>query len=337
MKCNDLRKSNTKVYNCYVVGPTGPTGPKGETGPASARVNVGLTTTIEAGRNARVYNSGSENDIILNFDIPQGYLGPTGPKGEKGEPGIEGPRGEQGIQGPEGPKGERGEPGIQGSKGERGEPGPQGPQGEKGDQGIQGPQGEKGEQGPMGVPGEKGERGDPGPQGLRGERGEVGPPGPEGQPGPKGDPGISIATLQAYGGKYNNLQTTIPAISGAWIQVPLPSSMPSINIKENGTENTLELEQDGIYEINYFAKLSVDKPTEVTLIIRKNGTNIPSSVLVKKVQANEEVMFNGSIIVKLGVNDVIDMEYSTTDESAMVDFGSGVTARLTIKKIDEAE
>ena len=337
MKCNDTRKTKTQIYNCYVMGPTGPTGP---TGPASARINVGLTTTAQAGAEAQVYNSGTDNDIILNFIIPQGEMGSTGPTGPQGEQGIPGERGEkgpkgdkgeigipgiQGIQGIPGPQGPQGEQGLQG---ERGETGPQGIPGPQGPQGIQGLQGEKGDQGPVGLPGEKGERGDVGPKGERGEKGE---------PGPKGDPGVSIATLQAYGGKYNSLVTNIPAIVGAWIQIPIPFAMPNVNIKENDEEYALELEQDGIYEINYFVKISADKDTKITIIVRENGVNIPSSIIINNMIKDVEQTFSGSILASLKADDVIDMAFSITEENVTVDFGNEVTARLTIKKIDEAE
>ncbi len=378
MKCEN--KKQPYYYNCYVMGPTGPTGPQGL---PSARVSIGQTTTSEAGEQAQVLNVGTDNNIILDFVLPRGQVGPTGPKGERGDlgpqgaigpqgpQGIQGPKGEQGPTGPQGNKGEKGDSGdvgpqgIKGEKGEQGIPGPQGPQGipgpigpigpkgDKGNVGPQGLQGERGEigpqgpQGPQGIQGPKGDKGEPGPTGLQGEQGIPGPTGPKGDKGeqgeigprgpigPKGDSGTSV-TLAAYGGLYNNLPTSIPAIEGAWIQVPLPFPMANINIKENSEENVIELEQDGIYEINYFAKVSTNKPTELTLIVRQNEVNIPASVMVKKLNQDEEEMFNGSIIVELKADDKIDMEFSTTDEALMTSFGNGVTARLSIKKIDES-
>ncbi len=270
MSCEKNLKNLPCCYNCYVIGPTGPTGPAGPQGLPSSQIIIGDTITADEDVMAQVYNSGTENDIILNFVIPRGKQGMIGPTG---------PRGNQGSIGPTGPKGD---------------------------------------EGPMGPPGPKGEKGD------KGERGDMGPAGRN-------------VNLAAYGGKFNNLTTSISAISGAWIQIPLPFTMPSINIKENGIENTIELEQDGIYEIDYFAQLSVDKLTEVTLIIRQNEINIPSSVIIKKAEPNKEISFCGNIIVSLKADDALDMAFSTTDEEVMVDFGNEVTARLTIKKIDEAE
>ena len=49
---------------------------------------VGTTTTLSAGSSATVSNSGTQNDIILNFGIPQGATGATGAQGSPGAPGT---------------------------------------------------------------------------------------------------------------------------------------------------------------------------------------------------------------------------------------------------------
>ena len=155
---------------------------KGEKGDAASTIRVG---EVRSGSTASVVNSGTVNDVVLDFVLP---------KGDRGLQGIQGPRGEQGIQGEPGPKGEKGD------------------RGDRGLQGIQGPQGEKGEPGSQGEKGEKGDRGDRGLQGMKGDpltwddltdeqkaslKGEQGAPGPrgeqgiQGEPGPKGDKGES--------------------------------------------------------------------------------------------------------------------------------------------------
>jgi len=77
-------------------GDKGDKGDKGNTGEAgmAATVDAGTTTTLDAGQNASVVNSGSTSAAIFDFYIP---------KGEKGD------RGERGIQGPQGIAGENGE------------------------------------------------------------------------------------------------------------------------------------------------------------------------------------------------------------------------------------
>ena len=139
-------------------GATGPQGPQGETGATgqSASISVGTVTTLAAGSNATVVNSGTSMDAVLDFGIPQGATGATGPQGPQGETGA------TGATGPQGPKGDTGDTGPQGPKGDTGDTGPQGPQGETG---PQGPQGETGATGATGPQGPQGETGATGPAG----------------------------------------------------------------------------------------------------------------------------------------------------------------------------
>ena len=125
-----------KQCNCtpVIVGPTGPTGPQG---PAS--IAVGVTTTTDPGTNASVTNVGTDDNVILNFNIPKGETGPIGPQGIPG------------IEGPTGPTGPQGLQGLQGIQGPTGPTGPTGPQGLQGLQGIQGPTGPTGPAGPTAI------------------------------------------------------------------------------------------------------------------------------------------------------------------------------------------
>ena len=91
-----------KKCNCtpVIVGPTGPTGPQG---PVS--IAVGVTTTTDPGTNASVNNVGTDDNVILNFNIPRGETGPIGPQGIPGTEGPTGPAGPQGLQGLQGIQG----------------------------------------------------------------------------------------------------------------------------------------------------------------------------------------------------------------------------------------
>ena len=151
-------------------GAAGPQGPQGETGATgqSANISVGTVTTLSAGSEATVVNSGTSMDAVLDFGIPQGAKGDTGPQGPQGETGA------TGATGPQGPKGDTGDTGPQGPQGETG---PQGPQGETGATGPQGPKGDTGATGPQGPQGETGATGATGPQGPQGETGATGPAG----------------------------------------------------------------------------------------------------------------------------------------------------------------
>lgn len=68
------------------VGPIGPVGAEGIQGTtglqgAAATLNAGTTTTLNAGEEARVSNSGTSAAAIFNFAIPQGVPGIQGPIG----------------------------------------------------------------------------------------------------------------------------------------------------------------------------------------------------------------------------------------------------------------
>lgn len=74
---------------CCCIGNIGPTGPTGPAGPAT--ITIGTTTTGAPGSAATVTNSGTNENVILNFTIPQGITGPTGPTGATGATGPIGP------------------------------------------------------------------------------------------------------------------------------------------------------------------------------------------------------------------------------------------------------
>ena len=66
-------------------------------------LKVGKTTTGAPGTQASVVNSGTANDVVLDFTIPKGA------KGDKGATGPQGAKGDTGATGPQGPKGDKGD------------------------------------------------------------------------------------------------------------------------------------------------------------------------------------------------------------------------------------
>ena len=152
--------------------------------------------------------------------------------------------------------------------------------------------------------------------------------------GPAGPAGAAL--LSAYGGKYNNMTSTLDTLgAGTWIQVPLTEVMDNINIIDSPT-NAFGLEQDGIYELNYSVSFSGNKAATISLMVRKNSVMIPSTVLIKPITANETTNFNGSTIVSLSASDTLDIALSATENNVTITFGAGITASLSIKKLDEA-
>ena len=84
------------------TGAKGDKGDKGDTGATGAKgvtptLKVGSTTTGNAGTNAIVTMTDSNNVYTLNFVIPKGEKGDTGAKGEAGVKGQDGVKGADGI------------------------------------------------------------------------------------------------------------------------------------------------------------------------------------------------------------------------------------------------
>lgn len=127
-KSNTVTPASTTLYPWVVVKASS----SGSSTGSSVSVTVGTTTTGVPGTEAQVINSGTSENIVLDFVIPRGDKGETG---DKGDTGATGPQGEVG---PQGPKGDTGEKGDKGDTGETGATGPQGPQGETGPQGPAG-------------------------------------------------------------------------------------------------------------------------------------------------------------------------------------------------------
>ena len=69
--------------------PRGPAGPQGPSGTA-ATITIGTVTTVPAGDDATVTNSGTPSAAIFNFEIPEGPQGETGPQGNDGPQGATG-------------------------------------------------------------------------------------------------------------------------------------------------------------------------------------------------------------------------------------------------------
>ncbi len=333
--CCQVVNSNLSIGPTGPIGPIGPTGPQGVAGPQGIPGEVGL-----------IGPTGPQGIQGL-----QGIIGPTGPMGPTGDLGPTGPAGTSvTIMGsyddisdlldehPTGSMGDgylvdndlyvwsdnenkwvdvgtiKGPVGNVGPTGPQGIPGPIGPRGE---QGIPGMQGVKGEMGPQGIPG------------LQGEQGLQGPIGPTGPTGP--------SNITAYGGKYNNLTNMMDTKgAGQWNQVPLLEEMENINVINN-MDNTIKLEQDGIYELNYSLNISANKEAIITSMIRQNGVMIPETVIAKNVEVGKITSFNITTIVKLYADDTLDIELSATVDNVTVTFGSGITASFSLKKIDEID
>ena len=282
-----------KQCNCtpIIVGPTGPTGPQG---PAS--IAVGVTTTTDPGTNASVTNVGTDDNVILNFNIPRGETGPIGP---------------QGIPGTEGPTGPTGPQGLQGLQGIQGPTGPTGPAGPQGLQGIQGPTGPTGPAGPQGL------------QGLQGIQGPTGPTGPTGPAGP--------TAIETYGRKYNTSTDNISLETNIAQNIPLGNNGPTNNIT-TATLNTLTITENGVYLVEYGFSGSSSTNATLTVEVNQNANAISGTSIVKTVTANNNTDFNSSTINSFAVGDEIGLSINSST-TATITPANGTNAYLNIVRI----
>ena len=102
-------------------GATGETGAQGLTGPQGPRGEAAYTFEIGSvisGETASVRNIGADGNVVLDFVVPRGEVGPRGATGPVGPAGPTGPEGPMGPAGPQGPQGPIGATGPEGPKGE---------------------------------------------------------------------------------------------------------------------------------------------------------------------------------------------------------------------------
>ena len=88
--------SPVRLVTRLETGPQGPqgiqgeVGPQGEKGDTALSVEVGTVSTGAEGSSATVTNSGTTQDLVLDFSIPVGATGATGPTGPTGPQGPAG-------------------------------------------------------------------------------------------------------------------------------------------------------------------------------------------------------------------------------------------------------
>lgn len=87
-----LEEPGISNVDSVLTGPQGPQGEPGEPGRdgVSPTITVGTVTTVSSSSPATVTNVGSESNVILDFNIPQGVQGPAGADGSNGADGTDG-------------------------------------------------------------------------------------------------------------------------------------------------------------------------------------------------------------------------------------------------------
>ena len=368
--CNDdyerikkrIDEESKKYKQCYIQGPPGPKGEQGIKGdPGPATIRVGSTETVESSEPALVINTGTKEDVILNFKIPKGD------KGDKGEQGI------QGMQGPKGEQGDKGDIGLKGDKGEKGEPGPTTirvgstetvessepalvinagtkddiilnfkiPKGDKGD---------KGDSGPRGLPGEIGrtehiaidetETLEPGEPAQvmdtfenwvhhlsflipKGEKGDLGPVGPQ---GPTGQSFVS-----SYGIRYSMIDTQFNLPQATDTVIPLPEKGISF-FTEYPDDNSIKIKESGVYLVSYLLCAATNEECSITMSVRANDILQPATSATSEFQAQLINNISGSTIISLQTNDLITLNVKSS-KNVNMKFNGSTNAMLSIIKI----
>ena len=108
--------------------------------------------------------------------------------------------------------------------------------------------------------------------------------------------------------------------------------MPNLNTTYTPA-NSITVAQAGTYEINYYSNMTAAAATTVTMAIRNNGTNIPSTVISRGLSIGVGSIYSGSVIVTLAAGAVIDMALSAL-LAVGVTLGTGVNATLSVKRIN---
>ena len=368
--CNDdyerikkrIDEESKKYKQCYIQGPPGPKGEQGIKGdPGPATIRVGSTETVESSEPALVINTGTKEDVILDFKIPKGD------KGDKGEQGI------QGMQGPKGEQGDKGDIGLKGDKGEKGEPGPTTirvgstetvefgepalvinagtkddiilnfkiPKGDKGD---------KGDSGPRGLPGEIGrtehiaidetETIEPGEPAQvmdtfenwvhhlsflipKGEKGDLGPVGPQ---GPTGQSFVS-----SYGIRYSMTDTQLNLPQATDTVIPLPEKGISF-FTEYPDDNSIKIKESGVYLVSYLLCAATNEECSITMSVRANDILQPATSATSEFQAQLINNISGSTIISLQTNDLITLNVKSS-KNVNMKFNGSTNAMLSIIKI----
>lgn len=289
-------------------GIPGPQGPQGEAGPTT--IKVGTTETGDYGTEAMVTNVGTNQDVILNFKIPQGEKGDQGPKGDIGPQGLPGEIGiSQAIT-------------IDGTETiESDEPAEVQ---DDFDRNIHHltfyiPKGEKGEQGPPGIQGEQGVAGPPG------EQGEVGPVGPQ---GPKGAPN----GIEAYGERYTNSTQRFNLTANRETIIPLETTGVAIFTDFDSTY-AINIRKFGTYQINYFLNVATSVDTNYVVSIEASGTKLRSSDIKVQAKANTITQVNGSLLFGLAEGDEVTFVITSEQNTELI-FDGTTGAKLTVIKLD---
>lgn len=170
-------------------------------------------------------------------------------------------------------------------------------------------------------------------------QGMTGATGPRGEQGP---PGESVNGLSAYGGLYNaGTQLVFFTQPDVYVQVRLNTALPSYRTTPNG-DNTLTIQENGDYEINYNVLMSTSQASEIGIGVRRNKTILPTTrgsqslALDSTTTIAYDGRLSGTSIVALQAGDVLDLAVQvirTLPPNLDAAINGYANATLTVKKL----
>ncbi len=309
-----LEEERKRCQICYIRGPKGDKGDKGECGPAT--IIVGDTITTEANTKAKVENIGTNTDVILTFYIPKGQDGTSGDEIIIGNTYTLDANARAKVVDTKEDNTHildfyipQGFDGINGAKGEPG-------QSDKikivriitlqPDQEAQIEDNFDGTTHNLTISLPKGEKGDIGPSGS--------------------------AILDSYASLYEDNGNSITLKPNVTNQVELGKHSQNKNVNISFT-NAVKIKNEGIYKIDYFYSAVPSDNTEITLSLRKENNPIEGTKIIKKVTKDEQFNINGSIILDLNKDNLIDIGISSQTEVTLTPKEETI-AYLNLMKID---
>jgi len=153
---------------------------------------------------------------------------------------------------------------------------------------------------------------------------------PEPEPGP--EPIEQPNGLAAFGGLWAGGEPVEQGALNDFSVVPLTEQYPRMNVGVEG--NALEIEIDGIYEVNYSFTGVSNNTALVTLAVEVNGDPVPGTALTKNMPSGLQRSFSLSAIIPLFAGDLVTLGLAA-DTFTDITQGIETGATLTVKKLDE--
>lgn len=134
------------------------------------------------------------------------------------------------------------------------------------------------------------------------------PKGDKGDIGPQGLVGTAI--LDSYASLYEDNGNSYMLVANTPNQVEFSkNSQKNMDISFT---NTVKVLNAGIYKINYFFSSVASVQSDISIELRKENITINGTKITKKVNNQEYVWFNGSIIASLNKDEKINLAVSST-------------------------